>query len=143
MRYDAQPDIDRFDRRPCTSSSSFWQRRPGELLAEPGLGQLLLGRLGAGRDPGLHHRLEVDVAEDALADEAATAEQPPHLVRLEALEVAEQEALERHVQVGLQEQGIEEGLAELAVAGPRGPGCQPLEGPDVDEHGLRARATAR
>ena len=78
------------------------------------------------------------MTKDALTEAAEAREELPHVVGLEAVEVAPQEFLEGDVEVRLEEQRIEEGLAELPVAHPWPSRPETLERPDVDEHGRGA-----
>src|SRR6266545_4749567 len=88
-------------------------------------------RLG---EPGVHRLVQHDVLEHAPLEHVEAGEQGADVAWGDALHRAAQPRLEAHALVRRQQQRVQEGLAELAVAGPRlaGPGL--LEGADVDEH---------
>ena len=82
---------------------------------------------------GLGGGLQVDVGQHAGAQAVASGEQGPALRRGDAVEAAPQPGMERNVPVGLEQERVEERLAELAVAGPRGARLVGGERADVDE----------
>ncbi len=103
-----------------------------ELLAEPGLFEVVVDLLAALRHAALRDAVQVDVAEHALLEPLHAGEDAPHLGGLEAVEMTEQVALERDAEVRFEHQGVQERLAELPVADPRTT-LGAFERADVDE----------
>ena len=86
----------------------------------------------------LRLRLQDDVREDAGPQPVAQRQAAAALLGRDPFQAAAQPRMERHVAIGLEEQRIEEGLAELPVPGPRIAGRIGGERSDVDERGTRA-----
>ena len=107
---------------------------------EPGLLELRLDvalAVGVGV-PALGPGVQLDVGEHALLQAAAAPQQVGGGGRGDPVDAAAQQRLERDVADGLDQERVEEQLAELAVARPRLAGPEPFERPDVDEHRLGA-----
>ncbi len=115
----------------------FRHRGLGDLGARS-FGRELGPRLLARRvDLGREHVVDHDVAEYALAEHAGGAQHPAHVGGVDALEVAPENLLERNVEVRLDHERVQHGLAELPVADPRPTVPDRLERADVDEHRRR------
>ncbi len=135
------------------------RRRPACPTSAPSIGLLEVAQLGvdqAGAEPGplelgldvalavgvgvpaLGPGVQLDVGEHALLKPARAAQQLGRGRRRDAVDAPPQQRLEGTSREGLDEQRVEEQLAELAVAGPRLAGAEPLERADVDEDRLGA-----